>query len=324
MARVLDVFVSAVLICDEYSESTNKKVSTVSRILKKNYANYEIVVVDNGLKIKELQELKALLPAVPCIRVIRLAKIVDVDTAVFAAVEAAIGDYICILCNGDPEALIIDFVKLNQATDIVFGIADNLQRRTATEDFGARLFYWYSKKFLHIDIPKGSTYFISINRAVANALTRTNRNIRHFRHLAKLVGFEADSLKYSLPKSGQPYSHAKGRQLIFRAIDMVSNYSSHPLRVLTYLGVAAGLLNILYAVYILVINLARQDIERGWTTLSLQSSIMFFILFMILAAIAEYIGKILVETRSEPPYHIMQELSSTISLADETRRNVTK
>lgn len=324
MAKLLDVFVSAALICDEYSKGIHKKVNATSRILKKNYANYELVVVDNGLNSKELQKLKELLPAVPCIRVIRLAKTVDIDTAVFAAVEAAIGDYICILCNGDPETFVVDFVNLNQTTDIVFGVADNLRRRTFTERIGARLFYWYNKKFLHINIPKGSTYFISINRAVANALTRTNRNIRHFRHLAKLVGFEADSLKYSLPESGQPYSHAKGRQLVFRAIDMVSNYSSHPLRVLTYLGVTAGLLNILYAAYVLVINFARQDIERGWTTLSLQSSIMFFILFMILAVMAEYIGKILVESRGEPPYHIMQELSSTISLADETRRNVTK
>jgi hypothetical protein len=45
---------------------------------------------------------------------------------------------------------------------------------------------------------------------------------------------------------------------------------------------------------------------------------------MILAALAEYIGKILNETQQEPPYHIMSEFSSTSNVADETRRNVTK
>jgi len=79
-----------------------------------------------------------------------------------------------------------------------------------------------------------------------------------------------------------------------------------------------------YAVYVVVVNLSNREIERGWTTQSLQSSAMFFILFIILAALSEYIGKILVETQQEPPYHIMQELSSTISVADETRVNVTK
>src|SRR5699024_7839350 len=105
---------------------------------------------------------------------------------------------------------------------------------------------------------------------------------------------------------------------------MIAGYSNHPLRALSYLGIFAGLLNVIYAVYVVLINISRIDVEKGWTTLSLQSSIMFFILFMILAVLCEYIGKILVESRNESPYHIMQELSSTISLADETRRNVAK
>jgi hypothetical protein len=96
------------------------------------------------------------------------------------------------------------------------------------------------------------------------------------------------------------------------------------LRALTYFGIFASILNLIYAIYVLIINLSNINIEKGWTTLSLQSSLMFFIIFIIMAMLAEYIGQILEETRNEAPYHIKQELSSTISIADETRRNVTK
>jgi len=163
-----------------------------------------------------------------------------------------------------------------------------------------------------------------MNRSAANALTRSGRFMRHIRHMSKRVGFTSINYEYKLPDEARLYTNVGSPALFSRAIDLVSNYSSHPLRVLTYFGLFAGMVNILYAVYVVVVNLSRNDIEKGWTTLSLQSSFMFFVLFMILAVLAEYIGKILNESQSEPPYHIMQELSSTVSIADETRLNVTK
>ncbi len=324
MTKIANTFVTIVFAVDEYAKNPIKNLEILAGKLKKHYANYEVVIVDNGLSVALLDEVKVRLKTLPCIRVIRLSKSYDTDTAVFAGIEAAIGDYICVMYNNDPSELIIDFIEKNQTKDIVFGVANNLIRRTKTEQLGAKLFYWYSKRYLHINVPYNSTYFICMNRSVANALTRSGRHMRHIRHMAQRVGFSAASFEYELPSDAQPYSHARGSTLALRAIDLVSNYSSHPLRILSYFGILAGAANIVYAVYVVVVNFSRHDVAKGWTTLSLQSSIMFFVLFMILAVLAEYVGKILNETQQEPPYHIMQELSSTISIADETRRNVTK
>ncbi len=324
MPKVANMFVSIVFVADEYMESVADKTTGLAKILKARYSNYEILLLDNGISRGELNKVKATLETVPCIRVVRLSRNHDTDTAIFAGVEAAIGDYVCLLYNTDPIELIPNFIDKNKKKDIVFGVATNLMRRSYPERIGARMFYWYSKRYLDIKVPHKSTYFICMNRSVANALTRSGRFVRHIRHMARRVGFSSTSFEYELPAGAQPYTHTRPATLVSRAIDLTSSYSSHPLRVLSYLGMLAGLLNIVYAVYVVIINLSQQNIERGWTTLSLQSSIMFFFLFMILAALAEYIGKILIETQQEPPYHIMQELSSAVSIADETRLNVTK
>lgn len=323
MPKVADTFVSVVLVVDEYTEGVADKIRKLAMLLRKRYANYEVLVLDNGLRSASLGEAKELLETVPCIRIIRLSRNHDIDTAIFAGVEAAIGDYICLLYNTDPIDMVPEFIRKNQRKDIVFGVADNLTRRSYLERIGARLFYWYSKRYLNIRLSYKSTYYISMNRSVANALTRSGRFVRHIRHMANRVGFSSTTLEYRLPED-QPYTHTRPSTLVSRAIELTSSYSSHPLRVLSYIGMTAGLLNIVYAVYVVIVNLSQADIERGWTTLSLQSSIMFFFLFIILAALAEYIGKILTEAQQEPPYHIMQELSSTVSIADETRVNVTK
>lgn len=323
-AKVANIFVSVVFVVDSHMEGVSDKTKKLAALLRSRYANYEVLVLDNGIDRGELVELKKILDKVPCIRVVRLSKNHDTDTAIFAGVEAAIGDYVCLLYNIDPIELVPEFIETNQKKDIVFGVARNLVRRSYPERIGARLFYWYSKRYLDIKVSHRSTYFISMNRSVANALTRSGRFVRHIRHMAHRVGFSSTTFEYDLPAGSQPYTHIKPATLISRAIDLTSSYSNHPLRMLSYLGMLAGTLNIIYAVYVVIINLSQNDVAKGWTTTSLQSSLMFFILFMILAVLAEYIGKILVETQQEPPYHIMQELSSTVSIADETRLNVTK
>lgn len=324
MKKVADIFVSAVFVVDEHMSDVGDKTKRLAALLRRRYANYEVLVLDNGMDGEELAAVKEILETVPCIRVVRLSRNHDTDTAIFAGIEAAIGDYVCLLYNQDPIDRVPDFIDKAQKHDIIFGVARNMVRRSYPERIGARLFYWYSKKYLDIKVSHKSTYFICMNRSVANALTRSGRFIRHIRHMAQRVGFSSMTLGYDLPDPAQPYTHVRSSTLVSRAIDLTASYSNHPLRVVSYLGLLAGGLNILYAIYVVIVNFAKDDIAQGWTTTSLQSSIMFFILFMILAVLAEYVGKILVETQQEPPYHIMQELSSAVSIADETRRNVTK
>lgn len=322
--KVTNLFVSVVFVADSYTKRASVKTKLLAKMLKARYANYEVILVDNGIRGKELNKIRDLLPTVACLRVLRLSRTHDIDTAIFAGVEASIGDSVCVLYGNDPVDLVPEFVQKAQEFDVVFGVARNMVRRHLTEKLGAKLFYWYSKRYLKISIPYGSTYFICMNRSVANALTRSGRFMRHIRPMAKRIGFTSAIFMYELPDDGLPYTRAGMKELISRAIDLVSNYSNHPLRVVSYFGFFAGLLNVLYAIYVVFVNLSLNRVERGWTTLSLQASLMFFLLFITIAVLAEYIGKILNETQGEPPYHIMQELSSTISIADETRRNVTK
>src|SRR5689334_3551150 len=109
--KISDIFVSVVLVTDEHTIDLKGRVTKLSKLLRARYANYEIVVIDNGLETAELGALRKLLPTVACIRVIRLSRRNhDTDTAIFAGVEASIGDYVCTLYNDDPIELIPDFM----------------------------------------------------------------------------------------------------------------------------------------------------------------------------------------------------------------------
>jgi hypothetical protein len=111
---------------------------------------------------------------------------------------------------------------------------------------------------------------------------------------------------------------------VVEALEIVSSHSTHPLRFMSWVGFFASMINLIYAIYVVVVALLKPHVAEGWTTMSLQISSMFFILFLFMIVLSEYVGKILNEARRDARYLVMDELSSTVSLADAARRNIAK
>jgi glycosyltransferase involved in cell wall biosynthesis len=320
---ISDVFVSAVVPADNFAYDVAGYVKDLSRVLAANYSNYEVLVVDNGLAAEQIKSLTELLNTIPCLRVLRLSRRHIKDAAVFSGLESSIGDYVCVMNPTlDPPDVIIDMIASNRSgIDIVQGVSTIPIDGKVLARWGRALFYWYNRKFLDTEIPLNATYLVSFNRRAVNALTNTNRNHRYVRQMSRHIGFKLDAFEYKPLR--HPHSDKTLRTGMFEALEIITSVSAHPIRFVAWIGVIAAITNLLYACYVVIIRLFATDVAEGWTTLSLQSSLMFFILFIIMAVLAEYVGRILAESRQEPPYHIMEELTSTVAIADTARRNIT-
>jgi glycosyltransferase involved in cell wall biosynthesis len=320
--ELIDQFISVVEVTDPKSHGLDREVRDLSKTLSTNYTNYEIIVVDNKLSPREMEKLIHLLNDTACIRIIRLSREYTKDVCVFAGLESAIGDVVIIKAIGDPVSLVKEFIAKIRSYDLVFGISKRRTRLGFINNYGAKLFYWYNKRFLDISIPERGTYFMALSRRAVNAVTRNRQHARHIRYLARQVGYDSTEIFYEPSKLLIPEKKRIG-QLMVSALELTTNYSKSPLRAVSWVGFLASILNLLYVIYIISVRVFKSNVAQGWTTLSLQSSIMFFFLFAILAIVCEYIGQILQESRGQPPYHIADELNSKVSVADATRRNVT-
>lgn len=318
-----DQFVSIVIITDPNTENLADSVEDLANLLRTSYTNYEVIVVDNNLRLSETVKISDLLEIVPCIRVIKLSRQHSRDVCVFVGLESAIGDVVVIKDITDPLSLVKKFISEVREYDLVFGVSSKRTRAGVINHYGAKLFYWYNKKFLDIYIPERSTYFIAFSRRALNAVTRSRQYARHIRYLARQVGYKSTEIEYS-PDQDLKQEKKKVSELIFSALELATNYSKSPLRFVSWIGFIISILNLVYAVYVISAKLFINNIAQGWTTLSLQNSIMFFFLFAILAVTCEYIGQILQESRDQPPYHIADERSSKVSMADANRRNIIK
>ncbi len=319
-----EIFVSVVLIANETCRHIDRQIKQISKILFAQYANYEVLIIDNHMPPTELDKATGLLAELPCLRIVRLSKVVTRDTAAFAGLEASIGDYVVLMvASHDPPAKITDFINKNRKVDIVFGISARQLRRGLLNRYGSAIFYWYNKRYLGLSIPVASTYFMSLSRRAINAATTSERFARHIRYMARQIGYQSDELVYHPLASVQP-EKKRAHQLVISALELASGYSKHPLRFVSWLGLAGAGLNLIYGTYVILVRVFKHDVVEGWTTLSLQLAIMFFFLFLILAVLCEYVGKILEESRNETPYHVMEELTSKVSLANVNRRNIVR
>ena len=46
MAKISNIFVSVILVADEYCHNPVEKTKELTTLLRKNYANYEVLVID--------------------------------------------------------------------------------------------------------------------------------------------------------------------------------------------------------------------------------------------------------------------------------------
>jgi glycosyltransferase involved in cell wall biosynthesis len=322
-SSVQDIFVSIVVVVKPSTRSVLKYVTDVSKILRTHYANYEVVIVDNGASDREILEVAGLLNELPCLRIIKLSQQFKYDTALFAGLEVAIGDYVCTVDPMvDPVDQIPKLVKANTMHDVVQGVSSVPIKGRFGSQIGRKVFYWYNRKYVGIDIPLHATYFACYSRRAINSLTGIGRNHRHIRHLARKVGYGYTTEQYNPIQN--PGNERTLRTGIIEALEIATSYSTHPLRFVTWLGMFAGLVNVFYALYVVYINIVSNNVAAGWTSTSMQLSLMFFVLFMIMVILAEYVGRILSESHREPAYYIADELTSTISLADIKRRNISQ
>ncbi len=157
---------------------------------------------------------------------------------------------------------------------------------------------------------------------VVNAIIRIKDRMRSLRIYAAYVGFPNATFDYE-PMSRRGASRNRTfLESVRLAVGTVVANSTHPLRVVSVMGIVISGLNGLYAGYVLLAKFFADEIAAGWAGLSLQSAAMFFFLFLALAVLCEYVGRILGESGDRPLYYVLEEKKSSVLLDEDARKNV--
>lgn len=319
-----DVFVSAVVALQDDGDVLAGFVEDASALLARTYKNHELIFVDDGSTDGTQELMGRLLEKLPSIRYIRLPRRFGLEIAVSCGLDNAIGDVVVVLRPAsDPVGRLPDFVtRARENHGVVVGVRDEVESLPLSYRFNYGLFHAASRLFLDFPPVRYSTYYMAFTRTALNALLRIKDRYRALRVLGLHAGYKVDALVYRVVSRRAVRRRRSFWTLLESGVSTIVSNSTRPLRWASVIGMACATANTVYIGYIFLSKLLRDKIASGWASSSLQNSVMFTLLFLLLVVVCEYLGRLLDEVKSRPLYFVDYEKRSREMLADPDIRNV--
>ena len=127
----------------------------------------------------------------------------------------------------------------------------------------------------------------------------------YLRGMVPLVGFKSTSVTYSRAERMAGESHYPLKKMIGLAVDGVTSLSVKPLSMIFGLGFVIALVSFLFCIWALVTALCGRSVP-GWASMTCIICFVSGVQILCLGVIAEYIGKIYMETKQRPRYIISE------------------
>ena len=309
-----DILVSVVMVVRNAADSLPAFLQKLSTVMAANYKDYEIIVVDDGSKDDTAQKIGEAQKQYNNIQFYALSPRVGLAIASVAGLDNAIGDYVIMLDpTRDPAEKIPEMVaKAIEGNEIVYGVDAKRAGAKHFYDKAAVMFYRLFSNLTGLDIPHQVSSFRLLSRNVVNYITAINDRHHLLSVLPAITGHRYATVEYSSVGNANESLKPGFMAKLLEGIGVLFACSVKPLRFATYTAVAAGFLNLVYAVYVVIIALIKPDVAEGWVSLSLQNSGMFFLISLVLTIISEYLYGIMERTQNRPLYNIARESSSLV------------
>ena len=319
-----DCLVSVVAPVQDGSAIIESFIGETISILEQTFKNYELVLVDDGSRDDSVERIQRMLHSFSGFRLLRLSRRFGAEVAISAGLESVIGDYVVVMLPGmDPPSLIPALVQRSMSgSDVVFGVQAGPSRQDWLYRTLSNLFHLYCGRVLRIKLPVNATHLRCLSRRALNAINQIKDSHRYLRVYSSYVGYPQQEFIYSPIDRGDQRPQRKLLEALDTGVDLIVENSRHPLRVVTWTGVAAAVLNLIYIIVIVLIYFFKREVTPGWTSLSFQSAVQFMLLSLMFTILSEYVGRILERVRDRPFYYLMDEQVSSVSLVDKDRYNV--
>lgn len=199
--------------------------------------------------------------------------------------------------------------------DVAYGVrecrqTDSWFKRTSAEGFYRLMAAMGVKQvFNHADFR-----LLSCN-ALKGLLLYTERNA-YVRGLVPLVGFPSTEIGYSRGLRTAGESKYPLRKMLALAVEGITSMTVTPLRVIVVLGFAICIFSIIATIYVVFMKFFEQTVA-GWSSIVISIFFMGGVQMLSLGIIGEYIGKIYIESKKRPRFHVESLITSEEKIAQD-------
>lgn len=310
-----DLFISVVAPVYNAATWVQQYIHEVSALLSARFKDYEIVLIDNASSDSTVNCIEALQQSVMNVQLYCLLRSLPLDSAYVMGLEQAIGDVVITLdAAGDPPSVIVDLIsEFYQGADIVYGLRrDRSQRKATLYNRLTKGFLWLYRQMTQEDLPLATSSLRLLSRRALNSFLDNNDRYILFPVISAFAGLPYRQVIYDRICRNSSIHQPNVLAAFSKAITVLLVSSALPLRLLTGISLFGAFFNILYCIYVVIVNLLKPHVAEGWTSLSLQIAFMFFLIFLVLTILSEYILRLFMKNQNRLSYFITRESRSSV------------
>lgn len=299
--------ISIIIPMKNESGMLNHLFSTLNDILSQTPLESEIIIVNDGSTDNTLEELLAIQQHDKRIKIIDFSRNFGKENAVYAGFAHATGDCAVTLdadLQDPPELLLQMIEKWQEGYEVVTAVRSSRETDSIVKRSTASLFYKIISKISDVKLTPNAGDYRLLDRAVVDAFLTLTERTRFNKGLFTWLGFREYKLYHKRVERVSGTSKWNYFKLFNFAFDGITSFSTAPLKIWTYLGVAVSLLAFLYGSFIIIKTLVLGIDLPGYA--SLAAMLLFFsgIQLIGIGVLGEYVGRLFIESKKRPLYVI--------------------
>lgn len=306
------VDISVVIPVYKGADSLNELYERLKETLEKITQNFEIILVDDCSPDHSFKIIKEIYRKDLRVRFIRLMRNFGQHNAIMCGFNHAQGDYVITIdddLQNPPEEISKLLNKIEEGFDAVIGRPTE-KKHVAYRNFGSFL---VGKSYKVIfgkpkDIKMSS--FRVLRRELVEAIikVKTPNPMVDALILCNTLNIANVDVKHAERRYGKSnYSPSRSVKL---ALDLLVNYSTIPLRIISLNGFVFSLIGLLVGIYVIIMKLFGAFPVEGWTSVISLLSIFSGVILMSFGVVGEYLARIIGEVAYFRQY-VIRESSFT-------------
>ncbi|NYZ62501.1 glycosyltransferase family 2 protein [Luteimonas deserti] len=272
-----------------------------------------VLYVDDGSGDGTWEAMEVIAAADARVSLLRLSRNFGKEVALTAGLDQVTDGAAMILdADGqDPPELIPQFVaRWREGYDDVHGTRVSRAGESWAKKATAHAFYRVIQRLAKTPVPADTGDYRLLSPRALDALRQIRERHRFMKGLFGWIGFNRIAIPY------ERHARIAGRskfgfwRLWNFAIDGVTSFSTAPLRLATYVGLATACAAFVFALWVVGKAMLYGDAVAGWPTMMAVILFLGSVQLVALGVIGEYLGRLYEESKRRPLYLVRDWRSS--------------
>jgi glycosyltransferase involved in cell wall biosynthesis len=276
-------------------------VQRLRPILDGMCVSYEVVAVDDGSSDGTAAVLHRVRRTWRELRVVQLYRNCGQQAALTAGLRRANGTYLVSIDADlqDPPEKIPEMLELarRDAIDVVYGVRSDRSSDTWAKRYTAGLYYLLMRRLVGVRIPRDAGDFRLLSRSAVEILLALPEQQPVYRLLIPWLGFRSTEVTYERARRIAGRTKYPLTKMLRLAANSITAFSSSPLRIATWLGIAC----FVACGCLLVFALVGSTVPT-WTPWLLTTVLLSGVQLLGLGVLGEYIGNVHRILQGRPTY----------------------